>query len=412
MAAAPSHKQHNLSVNLEPPRPQYSRQRSNSLPAGLANMNAQEAGMLFSAAERATARRRRPFSIHTPYRIPVVDSPKVPIHQRFDSAETIRPSPPPKDTPLAQPQPTLAPSAVITKRPRTALRDLDINQAMNGRTSPALVSTLKSLPVPVISPTRRQVGTTSLKSYADGLFQFTQTRLVSTIPNVLSPPPTSTADVFSDNDYSPKVNQRSPRPAFESKFSDWSVTTCESRQSMIQEPEFSTQQFDIDPSLMSPDSFFGGFDDTPKRKNFSVRTFQSGYPSSEAYGPQSGEHQPLTPPPCLPEPIVSPVEEFSYFSNYDQYMDTTATSKADIIGATEALESLAIEISPMESSQYLITPPPSILQRANSDLQAPVLSRSCSGTPGYTFAVSSPATPYQLADVAVRIPNWLISSIS
>jgi hypothetical protein len=111
----------------------------------------------------------------------------------------------------------------------------------------------------------------------------------------------------------------------------------------------------------------------------------------------------------MPEPVVSPVEEFSYFTNYDQYLNVD--SRADIKGATEALENMAIDLSPIESGQYALTPPPTT-QCAETEVVAPVLSRSySSGTPGYTLSTSSPVTPYQLADIAVRIPNWLIGAI-
>lgn len=369
--------------------------------------------MLFSAAERATERRRRPFSIHTPYRIDHSQRPGAPPHVRYDSATTIRPSPPPKDTPT-QDLSMSRPITAIAKKELKArtLKNLDVNRVMNGRKPPPQVPGLKPLPILVHSPIKRQVTNPSLKNYADGLFEFTQTRLVPMIPNILSPPPSSTADVFGNVDASVHDERSPQRPTFESKFSDWSITTCSTRDSVLPEATMTRQAIATDLSLMSPDSFFGAHDDTPRRQDFSLKSYQSGYPSSEAYGSHSGEHQPLSSPPCVNEAIVSPAEEFSYFTNYDQYLDVDSTSKAHCLSATEALEDLAFEISPIETSRYATSPLPQLQRSNTSFLQPPGLSRSCSsGTPLHTFAASTPVTPFQQAQVAIQIPHWLIGAI-
>jgi hypothetical protein len=185
MAASPQ-AQHSKSMYLLPPRPEVSRQRSNSLPVGLATMNAQEADMIFSAAEKATARRRRIASVDHAAIVDEDMTTDSPEFSPMPTASTIKPSPLRNASRQRFARPSTSESIQTVVARSRALCDLDPNQVSNGRESPSAISSteiiFKSLPVSPVSPTKRQVTTRSLKNYADGLFQFTQTRLVSHIP--------------------------------------------------------------------------------------------------------------------------------------------------------------------------------------------------------------------------------------
>lgn len=406
MAATPRAQQA-TSMYLQPDRPINPRQRSNSLPIGLATLNAEEAGILFSAAEKATARRRRIVSIDTSAW--PIDSPmEEDLNWPLPSNSTIKPSPLRNVTTQDFKVKMVALEGSRLDTRSRALRDLDTNQIVNGRTcSPprAYPDSLRSLPVPVdsISPTRRQVTTRSLKSYADGLFKFTQNRLVSTIPQVKEHLVSPVASVLQDEPVSSqKATTPKPRPNVESHFSDWSVTTRGSV--LVQDTTLlnTPPVFDMDAALMSPDSFFGEFDELLGRKDIDRLRRTTGYASSETYEP-SCEFPFLAP--LLQPKKLKPAEEFSYFANFDQFMNQ------DSQPALEPPESLAIIISPLEHTLSPPTPPPPRRVRAATAIRQPIISRSCSSGPIARFARSSPATPYQIKQVGIRIPNWCVGAM-
>jgi hypothetical protein len=408
MAASPQ-APYSHSMYLLPPRPAVSRQRSNSLPVGLATMNAQEADMIFSAAEKATARRRRIASVD---HAALVEE-DVPDNTGFSplpTTSTIKPSPLRNVTTQKRDRPSTSESVQTIIAHSRGLCDLDPNQQSDGEKSPSATSPtefiFKSLPVSPVSPTKRLVQTRSLKNYADGLFQFTQTRLVSHIPQIGSP---TFENNFDELDSSTSTSTHTARPSLDSHFSDWSISTrdVESRRSSLAGQD--TPPVEIDPALLSPDAFFSTFEDTPRRKNFNIRlSNNSGYASSETYDPPSG-----LPPPTPPSRYSkSQAEDFSYFTNFDKYIDQDAIVEADSINL-EPPESLAIKLSPIEVLNSPYTPPaPAFRRRADTAIRAPLLSSSCSGTPGSQFGHHSPSSALQIAQVAVQVPHWLIGAIS
>lgn len=390
--------QQSWSMYVKPSRPEIPRQRSTSLPAGLASMNAEEAGILFSAAERATSRRRKNLSLHP--------SPS------SGSSRTVRPGSSSCSTPntIKRCKPTSQETiATVIVHPQEPEDYLTASQASSSTMSPSTSSVdtsnlFKALPVSPISPNRRQVTNPSLKSYADQLFQFTQNRLVTAMPQ--GPPAQEKREsVQTVKELIPPSLARthSQRPSLESHFSDWSIATGNSRRdSLALSP---LPALDMDTSLLSPDSFFGGGYDEVHMQNELSKGATSGYASSETYDPPQGM-PPLTPPSNALHPS-SHKDEFSYFANYDQYL--TPDDAAEEPVPAEPPVSLAINLSPMENT---VSPSPllhpSCRRRAETMVRAPLLSNSLSGTPDTPlFARSSPATPYQVnhADVAVRIPN-------
>jgi len=197
--------------------------------------------------------------------------------------------------------------------------------------------------------------------------------------------------VFSDELALSKTPSHSQRPSLESKFSDWSISTgnSDSRRSSVDMS--SPQPIELDSSLMSPDSFFAGLEETPRRRDFLRETQGSGYASSATYDPPLG--MPALTPLSRVAKVKSTKEEFSYFTNFDQYLDR---------GEPESLE---INLSPIEVANSPITPPV-MRRRADTVIRAPLIARSCSAGPTNSrFAQSTPSTPFD------HVPNWLVGAI-
>jgi hypothetical protein len=409
--------QHARSLYVQQTRPVIPRQRSNSLPPGLALMNAEEAGIIFSAAERATARRRKLASMD-------ID---MSITSYSDSPTDLRDNLPlptittKKQSPLRQitsirasldkPLPDTPPMDIPTR----ALRPLRANSVSNiSATAPVPLPEplLQTLPVSPLSP-KRQVASHSLKSYADGLFQFTQTRLTSTIPQltVQSPPASPNRANYHESSASREPASvifpcpPSMRPLLQSKFSDWSITTgaASQSQSLAQTP------IDLsDPALMSPDSFFG-VEETPRRAEFDFnRRSGMSFASSETYEPPS-TLPPPTPPSRTPGDDFK--EEISYFTNFDKYLSRDSTMQNwPLVDNVSPPSNVVIDLSLLEVIKSPITPPPTLRQRANTAMKHSV--RSAPLMPANVPPCApSPATPLQIAEVAIRVPHWLIGAI-
>jgi hypothetical protein len=390
------------SVYVPAPRPENPRQRSNSLPIGLASMNAEEAGMLFSAAEKATARRRRIVSVDSPAwsESPCTSPNSFPM----PSVSTIKPSPLSQFMSFSGVHASESAQADLRAH-RESLRNFETDQNAVALESPDfMLSPQLSLP---ISP-RRQVASRPLKDYADGLFMFTQSRLTTTIPQ---PPPTAipcVPDLQINEEPVSRQLDFFPRPALMSHFSDWSTNTgsdgldSSRRASMTTPPE-------LDISLMSPDSFFGpgNASSTPKL-GYSGASSSRTYASSPTYDPPS-ELPARTPPSRAQFPVQSQMEEFSYFTNFDQYynrdsIDTVQPASPD---------ALVIDLSPDDDSPAVPVAAPR-RPRTDTAVRDAAVQRRCCGTPG-SGNVSTPSTPFDrgvhIAEVAVRIPHWLVGAI-
>lgn len=162
-------------------RPILSRQRSNSVPIlDLVNVSVQEAGIIFSAAERAAAR-RRPISEYSPGPSVV----KLAGEQNSPSPIDLKTSTAPdRPSHLANQPSTSSDSSTSTVKPLPASIETGLEElaSTKDRTPP---SSVHSSPVQIVMPSpkssRRSVPNQILKAYADGLFLFTQSRLNDTI---------------------------------------------------------------------------------------------------------------------------------------------------------------------------------------------------------------------------------------
>jgi hypothetical protein len=240
------------------PRPYLPRQRSNSVPTlGLVNVSAEEAGILFSAAERATARRKRPVS---------VDSPGSEVEKGYDPesipSRTFNFSTPSRlglgTSPLRNVQRCDSVHTVPSEptSPRASEEDVDDVESLPLTTAFPTSSTLPQSPDQPTSPAspRRVVDNPVLKAYADGLFMFTQSRLNNAAPETLQ-----TLGLKRDISTSGLDGGELPkpqRPVFRSQFSDWSSTRASSV------VELSSPSSPVEPrtpdnqsGLMTPDSF-------------------------------------------------------------------------------------------------------------------------------------------------------------
>jgi len=403
---------HVRSLYVQQTRPYVPRQRSNSLPIGLALMNAEEAGMLFSAAEQATARRKKTYSVDHSY---FQDSP--PDSQENSplptvTATTFKPSPLRQLTSIRASVDKPLPAAPVDDS-----RHFLENRPQSNKSIPSAIvlpqSIIQSLPMSPLSPMKRQVPSHSLKSYADDLFKFTHNILATAIPQVQVDTPEPSPDTVKlpeldslDFPLPPRV-----RPQLESKFSEWSIATgnnLESRRGSL-----AHTPIELDHALMSPDSFFGD-EATPKRKDFDFsRCSGMSYASSETYEPPS-TLPPPTPPSRAPK---GSDEEISYFTNFDRFLEQDATQQ-DWPLRNAFPQDTVIDISPIETLHRPETPATSNrLQRAdtvirNSLRSVPARSAPLMSTHATPYSMySSPSTPLHLAEVAIRVPHWLIGAI-
>lgn len=386
--------------SLRIPRPVIPRQRSNSLPPGLAFMNAEEAGMLFSAAERATARRRRTKSIH---HTALPDSPPTSDDDTpLSSMTAFKPSPLRQNTSIRESMNKPLPE------PPIATPDQPIESCTSPTRVPSEIklpeSFLQTLPVSPLSPNKRQVTSRSLKSYADGLFNFTHNVLASTIPTlqVDTPQNSMKSPVLPELDCPVKT---SFRPLLESKFSDWSIATGANQES--RRDSLAMTPIDLNPTLLSPDSFFG-VDETPRRAefDFNVNRFSGvSFASSETYEPLSSV-PPLTPQSRSPL-LAEGDKEISYFTNFDQFLDSDNWPLRNEIPPEKVL----IDLSPLDLDHpQVLTPPPFPRKRAATVLRMPARSapllRSNAPPPW-----SQSSTPYEIADLAIMVQNPVIRAI-
>jgi hypothetical protein len=398
-------------VHLDPHRPEMARQRSNSLPIGLAMMNAEEAGIIFSAAERATARRRRIVSVY--------DNPWIESSSGSSDA-----SPPPTTIP-SKPSPLrMIPQTpnwsyetdqymdedfkALPPVPALDASDLSTQPSPSSVTSPRMF--LNSLP---LSP-RRQVPSRTLKNYADGLFMFTQNRLNSAVPQLQEARSESVPSIQVEEAQTLSEIIEEGRPTLQSHFSEWSVQSRDSDTGTLPASwRTSAPPSDFDFGLMSPDSFFGEVAQTTPQFGCSEgRSGGSGstYASSGTYEPPSSF--PSSTPVSQVSTKQTMDEEFSYFANYRQYFGNDRSSTVTQI-LDERPESLLIKLSPMEiQSPCTPTRVPFARQRADTAIRDPV--KVSTGATSEPRSNTSPSTPFermQVADVAVRVPQWLIGAI-
>lgn len=405
-------------------RPQMSRKRSNSVPStfGLVNVTSAERLVLCSAAERATARRRRPVSVDSPG--PVVhdsyDQEVVPRrafhfstpsrqgidssafkHARSNTSNSTQSedeaTPRLEDKPLPPPPPH-----AMDETPIVVVK------------TPSIANAPHSPPTSPISP-RRQVVNPNLKAYADGLFVFTQSRLNTAAPRNLnmlghshdlnygdSPPPTPELEAETEEEAEEPVTEMKPqRPVLQSSFSDWSATNYDSDadRAYISFSEPRTPEFDT--GLLSPDSFFN-VEVTPRVIPPNPwATISSARPSSGVQGAlhpldspkQTGQTQTIT-------TSSTTSDSFSYFSGFDS---VTASNDVRFSQAMSPLELLTSPYTPARTQ-----PPPPRFSIPIHTRNQPTSSASDS-TPFYR--ISGEARWGEMADHS-RPPSWLIRAIA
>jgi hypothetical protein len=405
-------------------RPLLSRQRSNSVPAfSLVNVSAEEASVIFSAAERATARRRRPVSVDSPgpdlfrgydtdsisplvfnfstpsrrglsgsclkYRVPSIAS-EPSIH----SDDEITPT---KDD--SKPLPSL-PHEHMNQTPVSSKDNTD--RRSEDLVRPPLDTSVLSSPT---MPPRRQVQSPTLKAYADGLFHFTQSRLQTAAPNNLrslgltldtsmdeSPPPTP------ELEEEEVTEMRTRRPPLMSKFSDWSATTTDAEDDddddddgYLSSAPASPYTPEMDSGLLSPDSFFNA-DVTPRvAQQTQWTSLSSGRPSSSI---EAAPRSQRSSNPFVSTSSNSTSDSFSYFAGFDSVTDAVETGFSHNDSPIELLQ------SPYHTPSRTVPPCPS-----NHDTRSDPTSSVSNSTPFYC------AEDDEMFSLS-RAPSWLVRAIS
>ncbi|KIW01094.1 uncharacterized protein PV09_07381 [Verruconis gallopava] len=378
-------------------RPFLSRQRSNSVPAfGLVNVSAEEAGMIFSAAERATARRKRPLSVDSPG--PVVEKDYDPSSLPATTFNFSTPSrlglgaSPLRNVQRSESVRTLqsdSSSATLT----TNGNEDEIEPTPLASTFPASAAEPTNFSLPSSQSSRRMVDNPVLKAYADGLFRFTQNRLNSAAPETLrtlglrrDPSLPSTPDL--------DVNElpRPTRPVFRSQFSDWSST----RASSVAQPSSpSTPSEPLTPSdehsnLMTPDSFFAEI--TPRvaqTAQWAASLSLSRTSSNNGNGSTFLMDSPTIGMANLERTdSVTSSEAFSYFAGFDSVSEAAGTR-------------LSNDMSPY--GQHLRTPSSNFLSRSQP-------SSSASNHPPYNLHQQA-QSPYGEMKSLSRTPSWQVPAL-
>ncbi|TID24111.1 hypothetical protein E2P81_ATG02417 [Venturia nashicola] len=415
-------------------RPAFSRQRSNSVPVqfSLVNVSDEEASVLFSAAERAMARRRRPvsvdspgpiinnthdradvpkraFNFSTPSRFGIGKSPLRHAVARISMDDAVKAEKENdnldvmlqhecEETPSYEVEPAPIPSRELL----CTSRELLCTSSMVSVRPPSSSSTTSSQDP--ISP-RRQVAGPNLKAYADGLLLFTQSRLNNVAPQVVyssghrsdsSVPPTP--DLI--HEYEQDVMELSfERPALRSHFSNWSSTTDETveddddaasrRMSFASsiEPRTPDEEFD----MISPDSFFNE-EATPRvRQTAEWTSVSPARPSSQIVTTANLRHSYLSSSSSIMNDPSS--ESFSYFTGFD---------------SVSAAASSQFSASPFDH-QILQTPPtPSGIP---SRMQSRPSSSASSLTPLSYESRRRSRTPMGAAMDLSRSPSWLVRAV-
>ncbi|KAF2428740.1 hypothetical protein EJ08DRAFT_662336 [Tothia fuscella] len=355
-------------------RPAVSRKRSNSVPVfGHVHVSAEEASVLVSAGERATERRRR--------RPASVDSPGPSIPNNYD--ETSLPDKPfnfstPSrfgigPTPLRSTVRNTASSVqhipIKSQSPSHSDDDEDITPtgpdvkplpplpaAESNYHLTAVVRPLSEEhfpPSPPHSP-QRQVANLTLKSYADGLFSFTQSRLQTAAPQNMTalslskdlhqeetPPPTPELEGEEDEE---EVTEMSPRPfLLRSQFSDWSSTTMDSDTEVgyVSRPSSEPQTPDEEYGLISPDSFFAS-EITPRvAQRNQWAALSSARPSSHI------EMSPLD-----HVTTTSSTEAFSYFEGFDSVTNAVDTRFSHMVSPLATMQSSFVPSQEQQQSYF------------------------------------------------------------
>lgn len=405
-------------------RPTFSRQRSNSVPAlfSLANVSDEEASVLFSAAERATARRRRPVS---------VDSPGPIINSRHDQADVPQRafnfSTPSRfgigKSPLRHTVTHMSMDAMMKREEEVEKLDVLVQedeQAPSYEVEPAPIPSRELLaPARMVSirspssssttssqdPTspRRQVADQNLKAYADGLLHFTQSRLNNVTPQIIyssahmsdsSVPPTP--DLI--HEYEQDVMELNfQRPTLRSHFSNWSSTTGETEEDVDTASRRLSYASSMEPrtpdeecGMISPDSFFN--EATPRvRQATGWTSISSARPSSQIAAAANLRHSYASTSSNIMNDPNS--ESFSYFTGFD---------------GVSAIALSQLSASPSDHQILQNPPTPSGLP---SRMRSQPSSSASNFTPFPREPRRRPHTPIGEAMDLSRPPSWLVRAV-
>lgn len=379
-------------------RPYLGRQRSNSVPTlGLVNVSDDEASMLFSAAERATARRKRPVSVDSPG--PVIEAA---YKQEQLPERTFNFSTPSRHgfgkSPLRHVQrsasvSTLAsdPTITSTSSPGSDPEDMEPTPLASQFPSSVRSPGPQALPTSPLSP-RRVAPNPVLKAYADGIFNFTQTRLNSAAPETLKtlglrrdPSLPATPELDVNEIPTPQ------RPVFRSQFSDWSST----RASSVFEPSSPSSPAeprtpDDQTALMTPDSFFAEVTPRVSQTAQWAASLSSARASSNLGGDTFFIDSPTMGTTLSRQRTdsVTSSEAFSYFAGFD--------------GATEAAGTrLSHDLSPI-ARQYRL--------QTSTRMPRSTPTSSVSNHPPYTLYQQAHSPYAEMASLS-RTPSWQVPAV-
>jgi hypothetical protein len=369
---------HVQSLFIPPPHPVLHRERSYSLPPGLALMSAEEATMIFSAAEKATSRRRRMASVGPSFAVgrrPILDS----------GSNSSLPSP--EEGPLTPPNASTN-QANPAEKDHVAVEDADHQMNFSWGTDATKADLQPTEPFPALplfstSPTspRRLVGSPMEKSYADGLYEYTRSRLTTVTPRF------RIDSVSSDNhlDHDQASTKHDSRPALTSHFSDWSITTGDklSRQgSRLAIP--SPFEDDADPLF--------DFDFLAPEPSIEFGPGPALYARSEAL--VSSSTLPPPTPPSYPRPGD---DEISYFSNFEYLHESPKQPQRPSRKTKHAT--------------FTLSPMPSPADTTIGDACEPDEMASVGTSGGAVQDVGEESVGLQTARLAVRVPNELIGTV-
>jgi hypothetical protein len=242
-----------------------------------------------------------------------------------------------------------------------------------------------ALPLLPTSPTspKRLVTSPMEKTYADGIYEYTRSRLTTAVA------PRFRIDSVTSDDHQTSSARPVSRPTLTSHFSDWSITTCGtlSRQgSLLVMPN----PFEDDAN--SPEPFFD-FDFLAPESNTEFGPGAVTYASSEAL--VSSSTLPLPTPPSYPRPGD---DEISYFSNVEYLHESPKQPQRP----GRKTKPVTFTVSPM----------PSPADTTVGDACEPNGLASVGTSGGAVQDVGEePAAGLQTARLAVRVPHVLIGTV-
>jgi len=244
---------------------------------------------------------------------------------------------------------------------------------------------LALFPASPASP-KRLVASPREKTYADGIYEYTRSRLTTAVA------PRSRIDSVAADDHHDReqtsLDTPVSRPALTSRFSDWSVTTGGT---MSRQGSRLVMPNPFEDDVSSPDPFFDFDFLSPESTNEFGRGAVT-YASSEAL--VSSSTLPPPTPPSHPRPGDG---EISYFSNFEYLHESP-----------QQPQRLGRKTKP---ATFTLSPMPSPADTTLGDACEPDAMASVGTSGGAVQGVGEPPADLQTARLAVRVPNALIGTV-